>query len=323
LQAFGWTDTLIRMSDTASRPPLPADGVPAWTTYAALTAAVLFWGVSFVATKIALDSLSPAAYMLLRFAVAAVPFGVLLMVIPLPRLPGRVHLRLLLVALFEPGLYFVFETEGLARTSAAKASIIIAAIPVVVAVASRLLLRERMPRRAAVGAVASIVGVAVLVLADPAAGVDRMVARIGDLFIMGAVVAATFYMLAVRSIHTEVRTIHITALQVLYGTVFFGLYFLVVRPDVAWRQIPPEAIAALGFLVVFATVAAFFAYNYALSRVTAGQAAVTLNGIPVVTAVTAWVVLGERLTPLQISGGVLVLVGVTVANATRRRRPAA
>lgn len=308
------------MSDNALSRSAGQEAPPAWTTYVALAAAVLFWGVSFVATKVALGSLPPSAYMLLRFAVASVPFGIMLAFRPLPRLPMRVHVRLALVALFEPGLYFILETEGLARTSAAKASIIIAAIPVVVAIASRVLLRERMPRRAAVGGAASLVGVAVLVLADPAAGIDRLVARTGDLLVLGAVVAATFYMLTVRSIHTEVSTFHITALQVLYGTAFFSVYFLMVRPEVVWGSISLEAVAALAFLVIFATIAAFFAYNYALSKVTAGQAAVTLNGIPVVTAITAWVVLGERLTLLQMGGGLLVLAGVTVANVTVRRR---
>lgn len=310
------------MSDNALSRSAGRQAPPAWTTYVALAAAVLFWGVSFVATKVVLDSLLPSAYMLIRFALASIPFGIMLIFRPLPRLPMRVHIRLALLALFEPGFYFILETEGLARTSAAKASIIIAAIPVVVAVASRVLLRERMPRRAAVGAAASLVGVAVLVLADPAAGIDRLVARTGDFFVLGAVVAATFYMLVVRSIHTEVSTFHITALQVLYGTAFFGVYFLIVRPPVAWGSISPEAIAALAFLVAFATIAAFFAYNYALSKVTAGQAAVTLNGIPVVTAITAWVILGERLTIAQMAGGLLVLAGVTVANATIRRRSA-
>lgn len=291
-----------------------------WLTYVALVIAVLSWGGSFVATKVVLAAIPPAAYMMLRFAIAAVPFGVLLLLRPLPKLRARTHLRLFLLSLFEPGLYFLFETNGLARTSAAKASIVIGTIPIVVAIASRVFLRERMPRRAVIGAVASILGVAVLVLADPAVGVARMAARTGDLFILLAVVAATFYMLLVRAIHEEVSTLHITSLQVLYGTAFFAGFFLVTRPQVSWTALGPSSFVALGFLVVFATIAAFFAYNFALSRITAGQASVALNGVPVVTAVVAWIVLGERLTPLQIAGGVLVLAGVTVANVSKSRR---
>jgi len=48
------------------------------------------------------------------------------------------------------------------------------------------------------------------------------------------------------------------------------------------------------------------------------RAAIFLNGIPVVTALGAWVVLGERLTPLQLAGGALVLAAVFITNLINR-----
>ena len=48
------------------------------------------------------------------------------------------------------------------------------------------------------------------------------------------------------------------------------------------------------------------------------RAAIFLNGIPVVTALGAWVVLGERLTPLQLAGGALVLAAVFITNLMNR-----
>jgi drug/metabolite transporter (DMT)-like permease len=65
---------------------------------------------------------------------------------------------------------------------------------------------------------------------------------------------------------------------------------------------------------VFATVGAFFCYNYALSKLPAVRAAVFINGIPVVTALGAWLILGEKLTLLQVGGGALVLISVALAN---------
>lgn len=278
---------------------------------------MLFWGISFVATKLALEAFSPTEYMLGRFALASVPFLVLLLSRGWPRLGTRIHLRLALIAIAEPGLYFFFEAEGLARTSAPKASIIIASLPVVVAIASRIVLGERMRPRAVIGAAVSIVGVAVLVLADPTVAGAAATVRVGDLLIGGAVLAATVYMLLVRSIAREVSSYQITSFQVLYGTLFFGLLFA-VQPGDAFAGATGEAVGAIVFLAFFATIAAFFAYNYALSQIPAGRASIALNGIPVVTALTAWVLLGEVLGPLQILGGALVLFGVTLANLSRR-----
>lgn len=290
-------------------------------TYVALATAVLFWGMSFVATKIALESLSPASYMLGRFALAAVPFALLLLRRGGTRLPGWVHLRLAAIALVEPGLYFFFETEGLARTSAPKAAIIIATLPVVVAIASRIVLGERMRPRAMAGAVVSVVGVAVLVLADSNVGASAVTARVGDLLVGGAVISAVIYMLLVRSVAHRVSALQITSYQILYGTLFFAALFA-VRPGGGFHNATPEAAGAIVFLAFFATIAAFFAYNYALSQVPAGRASIALNGIPVVTAVTAWLVLGELLSGLQMLGGGLVIVGVTLANYSRGRRKA-
>lgn len=68
--------------------------------------------------------------------------------------------------------------------------------------------------------------------------------------------------------------------------------------------------AALGFLTLFATIGAFLCYKYALTKLPATRAAIFINGIPVVTALSASVLLNERLTLVKVSGGVMVLVGV-------------
>jgi len=56
-----------------------------------------------------------------------------------------------------------------------------------------------------------------------------------------------------------------------------------------------------------------------LTRIHASRAAVFINGIPVVTAFGAWILLGETLTLLQICGGVLVLFAVSLTNLTTVR----
>jgi drug/metabolite transporter (DMT)-like permease len=71
---------------------------------------------------------------------------------------------------------------------------------------------------------------------------------------------------------------------------------------------------ALIVLTIFATIGAFLCYNFALTRIPAAQAAVCINGIPLVTACGAWVLLGETLTSMQFLGGALVLVAVFLAN---------
>ncbi|MFP4012145.1 MAG: DMT family transporter [Spirochaetaceae bacterium] len=289
-------------------------------TYAALAAAVVFWGSSFVATKLVLRTFTPEAYMLVRFALASLAFVIVLWVRGFPRLPGVVHARLALIALLEPGLYFVFETNGLALTTAPKASLIIATTPIVVALLSRAFLGERMTRRVALGGIVSFAGIVLLVVSDLRAGALVEGAGLGDLLVLGAVFSAAGYIILTRSLSARLDSVQLTAYQVIYGTVVFLPLFL-VRPSLPEPgTVGLQAIGALLFLAVFATVVAFLSYNYALSQIPAARAGVFLNVIPLVTALVAWPVLGEVLTPVQAVGGALVLMGMTYAN--RRRRPA-
>ena len=103
-------------------------------------------------------------------------------------------------------------------------------------------------------------------------------------------------------------------MQIIYGAVFFAPLFLWELPSIDWAAISGRSTAALVYLAFFATLAAFLCNNYALSRIPASQASVFINGIPVVTVLSAWFLLGEVLTGLQLAGGALVLLAVFLTN---------
>lgn len=290
-------------------------------TYVSLLAAVLFWGSSFAATKLVLQEFSVQGYMFVRFAAASVLFLGLLLWRGFPRMSRRDHLRLLLVAVFEPGLYFLLETEGLSRTGAADAALIIASAPVVVGVLSRLILGERQSRKTVIGAAISIVGVAVIVYGSGVSE-DSAGSLLGNLLVVGAVVAAAFYMITARSLSGRVSTLHITAFQVFYGALFFAPLFGFTLQRMNWSMVTYRSLGALLFLVFGATLIAFLSYNRALKEISAAKAAVWLNGIPVVAALTAWILLGERLGWQHLIGGGLVVFGVLYSSGRARGRAA-
>ena len=121
-------------------------------------------------------------------------------------------------------------------------------------------------------------------------------------------------MVCARSLGRNRSAMEVTSLQTLYGALLFVPAFLWELPEVQWVEISTRSLAAFGFLTLFATIGAFLCYNYALTRLPATRAAIFINGIPVVTALSAWALLDERLTLVQISGGVMVLVGVLLTN---------
>jgi drug/metabolite transporter (DMT)-like permease len=297
---------------------------PPLKTYAALVATMIFWGLSFVATKVALESIPTFTLVFIRFSLAALIFLLLRKGRKWPSFERKDHVKMVLLALFEPGLYFIFETIGLQYTSAPKTALIIATIPVVVLVLSAVMLGERTDGTNIAGIILSFGGIALLVVGDPEFSWSLEGSLLGDLLIGGAVVSASLYMIFARDLGRTYSSVEITFVQIVYGALFFCLPFVLELSSSAWPVVTLRSSVAAIYLTVFATVGAFLCYNFALSQVPASRAAVFVNGIPVVTAIGAWVLLDERLTVIQTGGGGLVLVAVFLTNlpagAIRKKR---
>jgi drug/metabolite transporter (DMT)-like permease len=282
-------------------------------TYLALALAVVFWGLSFVATKIALQSFTPFCLIFFRFFAAAIFFCLLFLRTGFPSLTTKELRSLMLLAIMQPGLYFLFETLGLQYTSATKTSLIIATIPFVVLILSALCLKERVRAINIVGIILSLGGVALLVFGGQAQS-DFHSMLLGDLLILGAVFAASIYMVMMRRLGATISSLQITGMQIIFGALLFFPAFLWDLPRFNWAEVSGESLIALAGLTLFATIGAFLCYNYALTKIPIARAAICINAIPLVTACGAWVVLGESLSPRQLLGGAIVLLAVFLAN---------
>jgi len=281
----------------------------------ALAATMVIWGVSFVASKIVLSSLTPLTYMGVRLLLASIVFAIVLAVRGRPRFSRRQHLFIALTALAEPISYFLFESFGLNRTTATTASLIIATIPLMVMVFARIFLGESISARGFVAVILSIIGIILLV----GTGGQTQNDPIGVLLVFGAVLSASAYITMARFLGRSTDSTNLTIWQTWWGgLVFVSLWIAQPEPARSVR-LDTTGWAALAFLVLGATLAAYLLYNWALRYETANHAAIYINGIPVVTAITAWAVLGERLTPLQIFGAVLVVISVRFATRETAR----
>jgi drug/metabolite transporter (DMT)-like permease len=282
------------------------------TTYVGLVLAVIFWGLSFVATKIALESIPVFTLIFIRFFLSSIFFGLLILKRGFPRFSAECRRLILLTALFEPVLYFIFETMGLQYTSAPKASLIIAMIPMMVLVLATFVLKERARKTGFLGILISLIGIWFLVTGAQDFIWDFQGALIGDLLIFGAVFSASIYIICARHLGKKYSSVEITTMQTLYGAMFFTFPFVWELPGVQWSLISGRSIAALVYLTIFATIAAYLLYNHALTKIPAAKASVFINGIPLVTIAGAWFLLEETLTLVQAAGGFIVLIAILI-----------
>lgn len=285
-----------------------------WPYLASAASAVIF-GFSFLFTKNALDSLEMFQLLGWRFLVAALLLVILKMsgVIKV-RLSREKITGLLWVALFQPVLYFSFETLGVDLTSASEAGIIISLIPIAVAFLAALILGERLNPVQWIAVVASVGGVVLLTLGGGQQGSVGHWRGIAAL--LGAVAAGSLYSIYSKKASHKSSPIEVTYVMMWVGAIVFNAiavakFALQGRPLAYFTGVASvQALTAVLYLALLSSVAAFFLMNYSLAKLNAAKSSVFINLTPVVSLFAGAFFRNERITPLQLLGAVIILAGV-------------
>ncbi len=285
------------------------------SAYLAAVGMTVAFGLSFVATKYALRGFEPQLLAFLRFALAGGLLWVVWRLRPGRERASRAELkRLALLGLVTPALYFTLEIQGIARTSASEAAIIIAAIPIFVSALSALVLGERTARLQWAGIALSFAGVVGLMQFGAEAGGGRLA---GNLLVLGAAFAAAVYSLMARRLLLTRSALFVTTFQNLFGALFLLPLALLEMAVAGVRTPTGTAVGAVLYLTLLCSMAAYLLLNYAFRFLEASRVAVFINLTPVVAVVGAYLLLGERLTAAQVAAAVVVIVGVWVTNSGR------
>jgi len=263
---------------------------------------------------------SPQSLLLVRFALAAVLLGTVVVLRPgLRRAPGG-RGRVLAVALALGAVGYAAQASlffaALQRMNASLLSLILYTYPVLVTVTAVLLGRDRLtPGRVAALAAAS--GGTLLVLLGAGGGSFPL---IGALLGFGAAVTYTAYILVADTVVHRLPPVLLSTLVMAGAAGTLGARTLVAGgPDLGFG---PAGWFWLSCIAVVSTVLAMLAFFAGLKRTGPSTAAILSTFEPVVTTALATLSLGETLTPVQLAGGVLVLSSVVILQArpTRIRR---
>ncbi len=276
--------------------------------FAAVFAAVIFWAGSFTATRIALTELPPSTIVWIRMASGFIQlFPVGFRLFPKNITMGEIRL-LVLMALFQPCLYFLLEANALRFTTASQAGVISSTVPMFVAVLSAVFLGEKTGKTAMAGLAVSVLGVAWLTFGS---GADAKAANpaLGNVMELGAMVCAAGYMVLTRRLSAKFNPWVLTFIQAASGFLFFSGGAVDVF-DAEWSG---RVITAVVYLGVFVTVGAFGLYNWGISKIPATRAAVFINLVPVFAVFMGWGILGESLGVSQLAGSAVIAAGVFLA----------
>jgi drug/metabolite transporter (DMT)-like permease len=282
-------------------------------------AAVVLWGVSFVATKAALREVSPVTLIFTRFALGV---AVLLVILRLRReslVPPRDAWPMLALMGFV-GIFVhqMLQAHGLTLTTAVRTGWLIGLIPIWSAVLAAVFLGEGFGPRKVFGLLLGAVGaLLVITRGELSARVLALPATRGDLLILASTVTWAVYTILGRDTLKRLGSARATTAAMFAGWAMMIPFFMSSAGWQEYRHLSSTGAVAIVFLGIGCSGLGYLFWYAALERIEASQVAAFLYLEPLVTLVAAVALLGEPVALSTILGGILVLVGVLTVQTAR------
>lgn len=278
--------------------------------------AIIFWGMSFIATKIALETLTPLAIMFFRLVLS------LFILVPIAvytkrsfRISLKTHLPIFLLSLIAV-LHLFIQITGLKYTSATNTGWIIGVTPVFMVLLGYILFRERLRAVNTAGVIIAFAGLVLLISRGHLESIS-FISNKGDLLVLSSALTWSIY----SAINKKITLHYPPMMTILYSFLFMAI---IISPLVLNRStaeavtgLPAEGWGAVLFLGILCSGLSYVLWAYSLKELGSSKAGVFLYFEPFVTVFTAWIVLGETITPVVMISGFVITAGVVLVNLNR------
>ena len=290
-------------------------------SYAAILFAELCWGFSFIWTQQLAGEQQIPVFVLIfcRMVISAVAMAVISLAARSSLRIRREDIKLfLLLAFFEPFLYFIGETFGIKTTASPTLSaLIIAIIPVVTMFSDMLFYKTRITAIAKLGVLMTVPG-AVLMVIEKNSGASVYWWGIALLFL--AVFSSCGYSITARKLVDRYSALTINTWQFFLGSVFFLPCFLLTKGDFPVATLfRAPAVGPLLCLAILCSCGAFTCYIYAMKRIGITRACIFSAMIPIVSATASYFMGIETFSWTQILGICIVIAGVILAQKNEQK----
>jgi len=271
--------------------------------------AVVFWGISFVATKAALREVSPTTLIFARFTIGAIVLLAIVRELP----PREQWGALALMGFIGIFVHQTVQSYALTLTSATNTGWLIGITPIWSAILSAIFLKERFGIAKTLGLVTGFAGALLVVTrGDFSSRILGAPSTVGDVLVFLTTINWAIYSVIG---HRTIRALgprRATSGSMLFGAAMLAPLFIIKR---GWTELPhltSTGWAALLFLALGCSALGYLFWYGALERIEVSRVSSLLYAEPLVTFIAAALLLGERVSGIVVAGGVLVLVGVLV-----------
>ena len=273
---------------------------------------VIVWGTTFISTKILLDVLKPVEILFYRFVIALILLFILY--------PHFLRIKekkreLLFIGAGISGvtLYYLLENIALTYTMASNVAVIVSTVPFFTGIISRIFLKEsdKLKSNFFIGFILAIVGIFLISFN----GNEVKLNPTGDILALLSAIVWSFYSVITKKISSYgYNTVQVTRRIFLYALIFMlpllPVFHFNFDLSPFSNKIYLGNILFLGFL---ASGICFVTWNYAVKILGAVKTCIYIYIQPVVTIVTAFIILGERFTSLAVVGTVFTLLGLVIS----------
>jgi drug/metabolite transporter (DMT)-like permease len=289
--------------------------------WAALGAVYFFWGTTYLAIRVGVETIPPFMMASVRFLLA----GGLLYVVAI-RIgdrrgdrPTAAHWR----SAFVIGSALLFGGNGLVTLAertvpSGIAALMIATVPLWLVVFGRLFFRDSVTWREWVGIAAGLAGLALLVNPFSGGSFDAQ----GMIWLSIAPLTWAIGSLYARRAPLPKRALVATAMEMLCGGLVLAVASLIAGElgDLRVEAISLESILAVGWLIVFGSIVAFTAYVWLLANTRTSLVGTYAFVNPVVAVFLGWLILDERITARTVIAGAIITVAVALIVTARGAR---
>lgn len=280
----------------------------------------LFWGMSFIWTKDLLNAgFTPTIIITLRVSIAAIIlYAIFKTTGKLDKIDRKDYKWFMLLALFEPFLYFFGENWGLSYLDASIGSLIISTIPIFVPFGLFFFHKEPLRWQIIIGVVLTILGLLVISFSK---GSAYAINSKGVMLMFAAVLSAVGYSVVLHRVIKNYGAITITTTQNIIGSIYYLPFFFGFElKNLKGLDFSLSTIYPLLALAILCSAIAFICFSYSAKKLSVAKTTVFTNAVPIVTILFALFLGKEVMTTNKLFGMLIVLLGVYLSQKDFKRK---
>ena len=271
------------------------------------------WGLNFTAVKGALADFQPLTFNAIRFGSSSLFLLGLLWLREHNIGIRREHLaRFVMLSIVGNTAYQLFFIHGIALTTATNSALILATTPIFIILFGAFLNVEKITSRIAQGAILSFVGVMMIVLGTGNTLTFSDQSLLGDLLIVANPICWSIYTVLSKPMLEDYSPLKLTTVTMAIGAVPLVIVAIPSLTQQNWTTISVNSWLGLAFSAFMAIGLGYVIWYTGVRRIGSARTSLYDNLVTVFAVASAWIVLSESMTAIQIAGAVLIFISLYV-----------